>query len=152
MRAKGIPVALATDGASSNDSLDMVAELKAAVLIHRAVSRDATITNAEEVFEAATLGGAAVLGIEDLGHLSKGCLADVVGLQLAGNPSLTPCTDPVSAVVFYASGRDVVLTIANGITLYWRGKFLTIDVQGKIDRVTAIVARHGTMTGLNDPI
>ena len=152
MREKEIPIALATDGASSNDSLDMVAELKAATLIHRAVSRDATITSAEDAFEAATLGGAAVLGIENLGRLAEGYLADVVGLQLEGNPSLTPCTDPVSAVVFYASGRDVVLTIANGITLYWRGNFLNIDVQETIDRVTATVARHGTMTGLEDPI
>ena len=87
-----------------------------------------------------------------MGRLAEGYLADVVGLQLEGNPSLTPCTDPVSALVFYASGRDVVLTIANGKTLYWRGNFLTIDVQETIDRVTATVARHGTMTGLKDPI
>ena len=152
MREKEIPIALATDGASSNDSLDMVAELKAATLIHRAVSRDATITSAEDAFEAATLGGAAVLGIENLGRLAEGYLADVVGLQLEGNPSLTPCTDPVSALAFYASGRDVVLTIANGITLYWRGDFLNIDVQETIDRVNATVARHGTVTGLKDPI
>jgi 5-methylthioadenosine/S-adenosylhomocysteine deaminase len=138
----GVSVALATDGASSNDSQDMVAELKSAALIHRVSALDPTVIGAEDVFRAATEGGAQVLGINRLGRLVEGYIADVIGIEMAGNPSLTPCTDPVAAVVYYASGRDVCLTVVQGRILYRDRSFTTIDVNSTIDRVNRAVAEH----------
>lgn len=141
MLARGVPVALGTDGASSNDSTDMVAEMKACALLHRAQRLDAAAVDAKDAFRAATLGGAAVLGDDRLGRLAPGYKADVIGVKIAGNPSLTPCLDPLTALVFYASGRDVSLVMVDGKLLYRDGRFLTIDVAGVIAEVDEIARR-----------
>lgn len=137
MLAKGIVPALATDGPSSNDSLDMVAELKSAALLHRVMSGDPAITTAKDVFFWATEGGAKVLGCEKLGRIVPGFAADIVGIRIAGNPSLTPCEDPYAALVFCASGRDVALVMAAGRVLYRDGEFTTLDVAELCARVSA---------------
>jgi 5-methylthioadenosine/S-adenosylhomocysteine deaminase len=136
MLERGVTVAIGTDGASSNDSQDMVAELKSAALIHRAKTLDPTVITEQQVFRAATEGGARAMGITKLGRLAEGYIADVTGLQLAGNPCLAPCNDPVAAAVYHASGRDVCLTMVGGRVLYDRGRFTTIDIDALIDRVT----------------
>ena len=137
MVAKGVVPALATDGPSSNDSLDMVAELKSAALIHRAVSHDATITAANDVFFWATEGGARVLGHPNLGRIVPGFAADIVGIRIDGNPSLTPCEDPYAALAFYASGRDVSFVMVDGRVLYRNGEFTTLDVAKVCEKVAA---------------
>ena len=141
MLARGVPVALGTDGASSNDSTDIVAEMKACALLHRAQRLDAEAVSEKDAFRAATLGGAAVLGDDRLGRLAPGYKADIVGIKLAGNPSLTPCLDPLTAVVFYASGRDVSLVMVDGSTLYRDGRFLTIDIDSVIAQVDETARR-----------
>lgn len=141
MVAKGILPALATDGPSSNDSLDMVAELKSAALLHRIATLDPTVTQAREVLFWATEGGAKVLGCEKLGRLAPGFAADIVGLRVAGNPSLTPCEDPYAALVFYASGRDVAFVMVEGRTLYRDGRFTTLDVERICAHVSEYVRR-----------
>jgi 5-methylthioadenosine/S-adenosylhomocysteine deaminase len=136
MLERGVTVALGADGASSNDSQDMVAELKSASLIHRASSLDPTVMTGSQVFRALTEGGARALGIANVGTLVEHAAADIAGMQLAGNPSLAPCNDPVSAVVYQASGRDVCLTMVEGNVLFRNGRFSTIDVDAVIERVT----------------
>jgi 5-methylthioadenosine/S-adenosylhomocysteine deaminase len=141
MRELGVTVALATDGPSSNDSLDMAAELKSCALIHRAQSLDATIITAQDAFRFATEGGATVLGEARLGRIEPGYAADLVAVRLAGNPSLTPCHDPISSLAFHGSGRDVALVMVDGRVLFQDGRFTMIDVPALITRVQQTVRR-----------
>jgi 5-methylthioadenosine/S-adenosylhomocysteine deaminase len=137
----GIPVALATDGPSSNDSLDMVAEMKAAALLARVTTLQAGAVGPREVLRAATEGGAGVLGYARLGRLAVGQLADIVGLQTRGNPSLSPCNDPLMALVLCASGRDVSFVMVDGTVLYRDGKFEWLNIDDVILEVEAIAKR-----------
>lgn len=142
MMSRGLPLALATDGASSNDSLDMVAEMKAAALLARVTSLDATGVGARDVFRVATEGGARLLGHEKLGKLIEGYAADIIGLNLNGNPSLTPFNDPISLVVFCASGRDVSFVMVDGAVLLRDGAFVSLDVDDTIERVESTARRY----------
>lgn len=142
MIARGLVPALATDGPSSNDSLDMVAELKSAALLHRVMSVDPAITRAQDVFSWATERGARVLGCESIGRIAAGFAADIVGIRIAENPSLTPCEDPYASLVFCASGRDVALVMVAGRVLYRDGGFTTIDVERLCARVSERVLKR----------
>jgi 5-methylthioadenosine/S-adenosylhomocysteine deaminase len=143
MRAAGIPIALGSDGPASNDSLDMIAEMKTAVLLQRVHRLDALALAAADVLTMATEGGARVLGLADLGRLAPGYLADVVGVRCAGNPSLTPVYDPVESLVYHGSGRDVVLTLVDGRVVYRDGSFPAVDAARVLAEVAGIQARIG---------
>ncbi len=141
MRQAGVPLALGGDGPASNDSLDMFAEMKAAVLLQRVHTLDPLALGAADVFEMCTEGGARVLGIERLGRLEPGWLADVVGVRHAGNPSLTPVYNPVESLVYCGSGRDVALTVVNGRVVYRDGRWPTIDAPAVFAAVEEIRRR-----------
>ena len=105
--AAGVNVALGTDGAASNNRLDMFAEMRLAALLAKAVAQDAQAMPAHAALRSATLGGAIALGLGDkLGSVTPGKAADLVAVRLAG-PGLTPCYDPASHLV-YAAGREDV--------------------------------------------
>ncbi len=107
MLKNNINVALGTDGAASNNRLDMFAEMRAAALLAKAVARDAAAMPAHTVLRAATLGGARALGLDGrVGSIEPGKRADLVAVALRG-PELAPCYDPVSHLV-YAAGREHV--------------------------------------------
>jgi 5-methylthioadenosine/S-adenosylhomocysteine deaminase len=141
MISSGIPVALATDGASSNDSLDMIAEMKAAALLARVSSLQPDTIGPRDVFYAATEGGARLLGYDRLGKLAAGYLADIVGLGLRSNPSLTPCNDPLASVVLCGSGRDVTFAMVDGTVLLRDGTFASFSVDEVIVKVEATARR-----------
>jgi 5-methylthioadenosine/S-adenosylhomocysteine deaminase len=141
MRAAGIPIALGGDGPASNDSLDMVAEMKSAVLLQRVHRLDALALSAADVFSMCTEGGARVLGLDGLGRLEPGYLADVVGVRCAGNPSLTPVYSPVESLVYHGSGRDVALTVVDGRIVYREGTFPTVDASRVLAQVADVQAR-----------
>ena len=102
-----INVALGTDGAASNNRLDMFQEMRTAALLAKAVARDAQALPAHAALRAATLGGAQALGLtERIGSIVPGKVADLVALALEG-PELEPCFDPLSHLV-YAAGREHV--------------------------------------------
>ncbi len=139
MRRAGVNVALGCDGAGSNDSADMVAEMKSAVLLQRVATLDAEALSARDALRMATEGGAAVLGLAaDVGRLEPGRAADFVGIQLAGNPSLQPAYDPIDLLVYSGSGRDVVLTVVDGRLTYHRGRFLTLDLERALAAMAAL--------------
>lgn len=144
-RSSGIPTALGTDGAASNDSLDLIAEMKSAVLLQRVRTRDPLAMGAADVLSMCTEGGARALGIPDLGRLQAGWLADVVAVQVAGNPSLTPIYDPVASLVYHGSGRDVALTMVAGRVLYQDGRFTSIDAEAALVAALALRDRIGVM-------
>ncbi len=105
--AAGINLALGTDGAASNNRLDMFEETRLAALLAKAVARDAQAMPAHAALRAATLGGAAALGLEArIGSIVPGKAADLVAVSLTG-PELSPCYDPASHLV-YAASRDHV--------------------------------------------
>jgi 5-methylthioadenosine/S-adenosylhomocysteine deaminase len=104
---KQINVALGTDGAASNNRLDLFQEMRTAALLAKAVAGDAQALPAHAALRAATLGGAQALGLAGTtGSLRAGKAADLVAVDLSA-PELTPCYDPVSHLV-YAAGREHV--------------------------------------------
>jgi 5-methylthioadenosine/S-adenosylhomocysteine deaminase len=107
MLKKSINVALGTDGAASNNRLDLFGEMRTAALLAKAVARDAQAMPAHAALRAATLGGARALGLgERVGSIEAGKRADLVAVALRA-PQLAPCYDPVSHLV-YAAGREHV--------------------------------------------
>jgi 5-methylthioadenosine/S-adenosylhomocysteine deaminase len=107
MLKKGVNVALGTDGAASNNRLDVLTEMRTAALLAKAVARDAQALPAHAALHAATLGGARALGLgARIGSIEPGKRADLAALALRG-PELAPCYDAVSQLV-YAAGREHV--------------------------------------------
>jgi len=105
--AAGVNVALGTDGAASNNRLDLWAEMRLAALLAKGVSGDATAVPAWQALEMATLGGARALGLADrIGSIEPGKRADLTAVNLDAL-ELSPCYDPVSHLV-YAAGREHV--------------------------------------------
>lgn len=103
----GVNVAVGTDGAASNNDLDLLGETRTAALLAKAVAGSATALNAHSALRMATLNGARALGLEtQTGSLELGKLADVVAFDLSGLAQ-QPIYDPVSQLI-YASGRDCV--------------------------------------------
>ncbi|PPV34218.1 TRZ/ATZ family hydrolase [Ectopseudomonas oleovorans] len=103
----GVNVAIGTDGAASNNDLDLLGETRTAALLAKAVAGSATALNAHSALRMATLNGARALGLEtQTGSLEPGKLADVVAFDLSGLAQ-QPIYDPVSQLI-YASGRDCV--------------------------------------------
>ncbi len=107
MAAAGINMAIGTDGAASNNRLDMFEEMRLAALLAKAVAGDAGAMPAHAALRAATLGGAAALGLQArIGSIAPGKAADLAAVRLSG-PELLPCYDPISHLV-YAAGRQHV--------------------------------------------
>ena len=126
-RKAGVSVGIGTDGAASNNDLDMFEAMRQAAFQQKLVSMDPTAISAPEALEMATLGGARVLGrSQRLGSLEPGKLADViiVGMSKARQQ---PLFDPVSQIVYASRGDDVETTIVNGKVLMLNGKVLTMD-------------------------
>jgi len=107
MLKANLNVALGTDGAASNNRLDVLTEMRTAALLAKAVARDAQALPAHAALRAATLGGARALGLGGrIGSIEPGKRADLAAVALRG-PELAPCYDPVSHLV-YAAGREHV--------------------------------------------
>ena len=103
----GVNVAVGTDGAASNNDLDLLGETRTAALLAKAVAGSATALDAHRALRMATLNGARALGIEsDTGSIEIGKAADLVAFDLSGLAQ-QPVYDPVSQLI-YATGRDCV--------------------------------------------
>ena len=141
MRARGIAVALGTDGPASNNDLDMFSEMGRLARHHKGVSGDAALLAAPEVLDMATSGGAAALGFTDLGRIEAGALADCIIVNL-DQPHFTPFYNE-SVLVYAASGRDVTTTIVNGRLLMHERRLLTADPAAIMAEVVGLTARQG---------
>ncbi len=107
LRRAGANVCLGTDGAASNNRLDLMQEMRTAALLAKAVAHDAEALPAHAALRAATLGGAQALGIDAVaGSIEPGKAADLAAVAMRA-PELAPCYDPVSHLV-YAAGREHV--------------------------------------------
>lgn len=117
-----VNVALGTDGASSNNNLDLFEEIKLTGILHKGINLDPTLLPAWEVLKMATVNGAKALGYDDLGMLKEGFLADLILLDF-DQPHLTPNHNSISNLVYAVRGSDVVYTMVDGKFVYRKGEF-----------------------------
>ncbi len=140
---KNINVALGTDGAASNNSLDMFSEMKLAALLHKGMRLDPTLISAQTALSMATVNGARALGREtETGKLAKGYRADLIILD-PDAPALLTGSDPVTSVVYSGVGGCVKSTMVAGKFLMENGKLLTIDMEEVKQGVNAARERMG---------
>ncbi len=109
----GATVGLGTDGAASNNNLDILEEVRLAALLHKGLLRDATVVSAVEALEMATWGSAAAVGIDRLGRLLPGWRADVITVDLSA-PHLCPGANVVADLVYAAQSSDVTDVVIGG--------------------------------------
>lgn len=123
---KGINVMIGTDGASSNNNLNMFEEIHLASLIHKGTNHDPLLIDAGTALKLATTNGAAAMGAKDIGIIEKGAKADLILIDL-DKPHVLPMHNALSALAYSIQGSDVYMTMADGRILYEKGEFKTID-------------------------
>lgn len=124
----GINVALGTDGAASNNNLNILQDLYLFAVVYKGYYHDSTLITPAQALYAATRAGALSQGREDSGRLAVGCKADLCVID-TDTPQFTPMTDAACNVVYAAQGADVRLTMVDGEVLYRDGEFKTIDIE-----------------------
>ena len=143
MLEKGVNVCLGTDGAASNNCLNMFHELSLLTLIHKGTGRTPQCISAKEGFRIATINGARALGLEkEIGSVEVGKKADLAILDLK-TPSLTPRNNLIAGLSYSANGSEVDTVIINGqITMEGR-RILTMDEELVYDKIQDIIVRMG---------
>ncbi len=127
LREHGVTVALGTDGAASNNDLDMLNEMQTASLLAKGVSENPSALPAHEALEAATLGGAKALGLEDdIGSLRPGKKADLIAIDLS-DAATQPIYHPPSQIVYSAARHQVSDVWVDGTRLLENRRLTTLD-------------------------
>jgi 5-methylthioadenosine/S-adenosylhomocysteine deaminase len=139
--AAGVPVGLGTDGAASNNDLDMFEAMRQAALLHKLASKDPQAVPAAAALEMATIGGARGLGLDRLvGSLEVGKRADLI-VVAANGARQTPMYNPVSHLVYVAHGDDVRASVVNGMVLMRDRRVRTLDEQVVLADARALAAK-----------
>lgn len=126
--AAGVNVALGTDGAASNNRLDLLREMQTALLLAKGTTGAPDRVRAEDAFKLATENGARAQGRTDSGRVAVGYRADLALFDLGGAHNL-PVVTPMGALAYSAAASDVCLTMVDGAILYENGEFYTLDVE-----------------------
>ncbi|MCP3961871.1 MAG: amidohydrolase family protein [bacterium] len=127
MLAAGVAIGIGTDGAASNNDLDLWSEIDTAAKIHKVTSGDPTVVNARQAMTMATLGGARALHMEgEIGSLEVGKLADLIVVDVS-SPHQQPVYDPYSVLTYATRAADVETVIVGGKVVLDRGRHTTID-------------------------
>lgn len=136
--AAGIALGLGTDGAASNNDLDMFGAMRQASFLAKHATHDPTAVPARTALDMATIGGARALGMEKLiGSLEVGKRADLITVSM-GAARQTPMYDPISHLVYVTRGDDVRSTIVNGKVLMKNRELRTLDREAVIDAATRL--------------
>ncbi|MBU2874493.1 TRZ/ATZ family hydrolase [Marinobacter salexigens] len=131
----GVNLTIGTDGAASNNDLDLFGETRTAAMVAKVVANDAAALSAHQALNMATLNGAKALGREhELGSLLAGKLADIIAIDLS-DPFIQPVYDPASHLVYSNHGRAVSHSWINGVPQVQDGKLTRIDVPDLMLRV-----------------
>ncbi|MCW2278430.1 amidohydrolase [Heliophilum fasciatum] len=134
-------LALGTDGAASNNNLDLIEEMRQAALLQKVHLLDPLALPAYEALEMATIGGARALRWDDeIGTLEVGKRADLITINLQ-QPHLCPDHDPVSRLVYAAKGADVATVLVNGRILVDQGRLTCMDEEEVMAKATAAAYR-----------
>lgn len=128
MLKKGVHLTLATDGAASNNNLDVWEEMRICALLHKGNCLDATVLSAEEALYMATRGGALALGYEDTGCIAEGFRADI-NLVDIDRACYQPMTNLLHHIVYAGNSRDIELTMAGGRIVCEKGVVTGVDTE-----------------------
>ena len=140
LRSAGVHVGLGTDGAASNNDLDMFEAMRQAAFLHKLTTGDPRTLPARAALAMATTEGARALGMQDrIGSLEPGKRADLIVVS-AARARHTPMYDPMSHLVYVARGDDVTTTIVNGKVLMRDRKALTLDEAAVIEEANRFAA------------
>ena len=139
--AAGATVGLGTDGAASNNALDLFAEARLAALLAKSANADPTVLPAKEILALATLGGARAIGLDDrIGSIEVGKRADLVAVDL-DHPAMQPLNDPHATLVHSDAGARVTHTFIDGQCVYEHGAWNTLDIDEVLARAESWRAR-----------
>jgi len=139
--AAGAVVGLGTDGAASNNNLDMIEEMRTAALVQKAATGDPQTLPAFTALQMATVNGARALGLgEEIGLLKPGYRADIILVNLR-KPHLYPRHDPLAHLVYAAQGADVETVLVDGRVLMENRKLLTVDEEEVLSRAEECAQR-----------
>ncbi|MDF2987946.1 MAG: amidohydrolase [Eubacterium sp.] len=122
----GINVCLGTDGASSNNNLNMFEEMNLAALIHKGVAMDPQLMKADTILKMGTSNGASAIGFTDTGKIAEGLKADIILID-TDKPHFYPKNNPLSTLVYSAQASDVDTVIVDGRILMQNREFTAID-------------------------
>jgi 5-methylthioadenosine/S-adenosylhomocysteine deaminase len=136
MRARGVPVALGTDGGCTNNRLSIFEEMRMAALLQKVTHLDGAAFSAEEAFRLGTAGGGEVLGLP-VGEIAPGRLGDLVALDL-GHPSLHPPSALMKNVVYALSPQAITDVWVHGRPVVRDGRLTTIDEADLLAEVRAL--------------
>lgn len=143
MLEKGVNVCLGTDGAASNNCLNMFHELSLLTLIHKGTGKTPQCVSAKEGFRIATINGAKALGLEkEIGSIEVGKKADLAILDLC-TPSLTPRNNLIAGLSYSANGSEVDTVIINGKITMENRRILTVDEKLVYHKIQNIIVRMG---------
>lgn len=126
MLEMGFVVGLGTDGAASNNNLNMMEEMHTASIIHNGYICNPEVMNPSLCIKMATLNGAIIQGREDTGVLEVGKKADIIAINLDA-PHLHPNIDSAALICYSAQASDICMTMVNGKALFEDGEFKTLD-------------------------
>ncbi|MFN8636720.1 MAG: amidohydrolase [Chloroflexota bacterium] len=147
MREAGVRLSLATDGAASNNSQDMIEALKFGALLQKVAHKDSTVVTAPEILRMATVGGADALHRADLGYLAPGMQADFF-LFDPRRPKSTPLHDPISTLVYTGGEQNVVTTVAAGRVVLEDGEIVTANEAELLERAQQAAERLARTAGV----
>lgn len=141
MLEAGVNVALGTDGAASNNNLNMFEEMHLSALIHKGAAQNPELVSARQAFAMGTVNGARAIGFgKETGVIKAGMKADIILLD-TDKPHLCPLNDPYSAVVYSAQGSDVDTVIVDGNILMENRELKTIDEEKVKSKALEIAKR-----------
>lgn len=124
----GINVTIGTDGAASNNNLNLIEEMHLASVIHKGYAKDPTVVKPADVLKMATVNAAGLQGRKDTGELRVGKKADIVALDF-DRPHLIPAMDYPAMICYSAQSSDVCMTMVDGRILYENGSYLSLDAE-----------------------
>ncbi len=140
MIEKGIPIAIGTDGASSNNALDMFREMYLITALQKIKNNDASSCDANTVLKMATVGSARCMGLYDCDCIDVGKKADLIVMDLK-RPNMQPINNITKNIVYSGSKENIKLTMINGKIVYKNGEFIGADIEKIYSQAQEVVSR-----------